>query len=327
MRVSMHGCAVLLLAGCATVGHAPEADTSRLYDPARPVFTVGMSDAVVLTAADGREVPLRVVYPEAAGPWPLIVFSHGMFSSNAAYMPIFEHWASRGYVIVAPDHLDANYGWRPKRNEDVEMLTLSRGADLRLVMDSLERIGKAVPAMAGSIAPPPYAAAGHSMGTYMAMLQAGLKTRNPLSGKVLEWPDPRIGYVVMSSDPGKMALMPDDLWLGATVPTFMTTGTRDFGTSGKGRRPTDFTMERLTGGEPTGQRFRVLVEGLDHYYGGLVHRAPKDVTPDPQALEIYLALSTAFLDAFVREDEAAARYLERVDLGAITDGRALLTAW
>ncbi|MCK6371755.1 MAG: hypothetical protein L6Q83_10625 [Gammaproteobacteria bacterium] len=86
-------------------------------------------------------------------------------------------------------------------------------------------------------------------------------------------------------------------------------------------------MERLTGGEPTGQRFRVLVEGLDHYYGGLVHRAPKDVTPDPQALEIYLALSTAFLDAFVREDEAAARYLERVDLGAITDGRARLTAW
>jgi hypothetical protein len=193
-------------------------------------------------------------------------------------------------------------------------------------MDSLPAIGKSVPAIAGRLLPPPYVAAGHSMGTYIAMLEAGLQTRNPTTGDVLARPDPRIGYVVMSSDPGKMALMPDDLWLGITVPTFMTTGTRDYGVSGKGRRPTDYTMERITGkGGPTGERYRVLIQDGDHYYGGLVHRAPPDVRPDPEALGIYTALSTAFLDAYVKKDPRAAEYLRRVDVGAVTGARAAMT--
>ncbi len=317
----------VLLAGCAATARTPGVDLSRLYETTRSALEVRVADSPTLvSSADGRAIPLRVIYPDGEGPWPLVVFSHGMFSSNTMYMPIVEHWASQGYVIIAPNHLDANARWQPKRNEDVESLAGSRAADLSKVMDSLPQIEQAVPALAGRIAPPPYVAAGHSMGTYTAMLEAGLQTRNPLTGTVLAFPDPRIGYVVMSSDPGKMALMPEDLWRGATVPTFMTTGTRDFGTSGKGRRPTEYTMERLTGaGAPEGIHFRVLVEGGDHYYGGLVHRAPKDVKPDPEALRIFTTLSTAFMDAFVKRDEAAMDYLRRVDLAAVTGGRASLT--
>jgi hypothetical protein len=174
--------------------------------------------------------------------------------------------------------------------------------------------------------PPPYAGAGHSMGTYIAMLEAGLETRNPATGTVIAHPDRRIGYVVMSSDPGKMALMPEDLWKGITVPTFMTTGTKDYGTSGKGRRATEYTMEMLTGRDaPVGNRYQVLIENGDHYYGGLVHRAPADVKPDPEGLAIYNALSTAFLDAYLRKDGTARDYLTRVDLPALTKGRAALT--
>lgn len=313
----------LLLAGCAA---APAVDTARLYEPSSAPLQAIVDDSVTLAAADGRPVPVRVVYPDGAGPWPLILFSHGMFASNDAYMPILAHWAARGYAVVAPDHLDARGRWQPKRNEDVEVLAASRAADLALVMDSLPRIEAAVPALAGRLAPPPWVGAGHSMGTYVAMLEGGLETRNPQTGAVTAHRDRRIGFVVMSSDPGKMALMPEDLWLGAAVPTFMTTGTKDYGTAGKGRRPTDYTVERLTGeGAPPGTRYRVLIEGGDHYYGGLVHRAPKDVTPDPEALGIYLSLSTAFLDAWVKNDAAARRYLERVDVAAVTGGRAAMT--
>ena len=269
---------------------------------------------------------VRVIYPGGEGPWPLIVFSHGMFSSNDMYMPILEHWASHGYLVVAPNHLDAKGGFQPRQNEDVERLATSRASDLTLLMDSLAVIEHAVPALAGRILPPPYAGAGHSMGTYIAMLEAGLQTRNPVSGTVTSHPDHRIGFVVMSSDPGKMALMPDDLWRGVTVPTFMTTGTNDFGVAGKGRRASDYTMDRLTGqGTSAGIHYRVLIEGGDHYYGGLVHRAPKDVTPDPEALGIFTSLSTAFLDAYLRKDNAAMQYLRAVDLEAVTNGRATLT--
>ena len=72
-------------------------------------------------------------------------------------------------------------------------------------------------------------------------------------------------------------------------------------------------------------RYRVLIEGLDHYYGGLVHRAPGDVKPDPEALNIYTSLSTAFLDAYVKKDRGAIAYLQRVDVTAVTGGRAGMT--
>jgi hypothetical protein len=123
-----------------------------------------------------------------------------------------------------------------------------------------------------------------------------------------------------------MALMPEDLWRGIGVPTFMTTGTRDYGVSGKGRRPTEYTMEVLSGARTAaGGRYRVLIQDGDHYYGGLVHRAPKDVEPDPQALAIFNALSTAFLDACMRGDARARAYLQHIDLVALTHGRAELT--
>jgi hypothetical protein len=269
---------------------------------------------------------VRTVYPASGGPWPLIVFSHGMFSSNDMYMPVLEHWASHGYVILAPNHLDAKGAFRAQRNEDVERLIDSRAADLSLLLDALPQIEKSIPALRGQIAPQPYVAAGHSVGTYIAMLEAGLRVRNPKTGVVTAHPDPRIGAVVMSSDPGKMALMPEDLWRGIALPTFMTTGTADYGTSGKGRRATEYTSERLTGeGAPAGIRYRVLIEGGDHYYGGLIHRAPSDVKPDPEGLSIFLALSTTFLDAYAKKDVKALDYLRTVDVKAVTNGRATLT--
>lgn len=315
---------VLILAGCTARG--PVADTSRLYQSARAVRTALVSDAVVLTSAqDGRAVPVRVVYPDGEERAPLILFSHGMFSSNRLYMPILEYWAARGYIVVAPDHLDANRGWQPRSNDDVEVLTTSRTSDLALVMDSLPAIVAAVPALAGRIPPPPYVAAGHSVGTYVAMLQGGLQTRNPNTKAVIAAPDARIGWVVMSSDPGKMALMPEDLWLGSTVPTFMATGTEDFGTSGKGRRASEYTMERLSGDTAVpGSHIQVLIKDADHYYGGLVHRAGKNTPPDHEALGLFLSLSTAFLDAEVRDDAKARRFMRRLDLEQRTGGRANL---
>ncbi len=317
----------IALAAAACVSPRPVADTSRLYQPARAPHSAIVSDAAVLTSReDGRTVPVRVVYPDGNEPAPLILFSHGMFSSSRQYMAILEHWATQGYTVIAPDHRDANGRWQPRSNDDVDTLATSRTADFTLVMDSLPAITAAVPALAGRLPPPPYVAAGHSVGTYVAMLQGGLQTRNPNTKAVLAAPDARIGWVVMSSDPGKMALMPEDLWLGSTVPTFMATGTEDFGTSGKGRRASEYTMERLTGDAAVpGTHYQVLIRDADHYYGGLVHRVGKGEAPDHEALGLVLSLSTAFLDAEVRGDPQARKFLRRLDLERLTGGRANLT--
>lgn len=325
---------VLTTGACVTIqpdGRAtPEIDPTALYRPGPGPFPVRVDDSVSLPLrADGSPVPVRVVYPEGAQTAPVVIFSHGMFASNQRYMPMLEHWASHGYVVVAPNHLDANNGFQPRKDDDVEVLASSRATDLSRLMDALPTVEERIPALKGRLAPPPYAAAGHSMGTYTAMLEAGLALRNPQSGAVTRHAEDRIAAVLMSSDPGNMAVMPSTMWRGINVPTFMTTGSKDYGTAGKGRRPSPYTAEVLTGaagnaGAPGVERYRVLLEGGDHYYGGLVHRDPGGLQPDHEGLAIYESLSTAFLDAYIRKDEAAHRYLRSVDLPAITKGRATL---
>ncbi|MFN8374405.1 MAG: hypothetical protein U0694_16200 [Anaerolineae bacterium] len=41
-------------------------------------------------------------------PYPLIVFSHGFGAPVHWYAYLLEHWASYGFIIIAPEHLE-NY--------------------------------------------------------------------------------------------------------------------------------------------------------------------------------------------------------------------------
>ena len=69
--------------------------------------------ATLLVPVDNREMSLRIVYPDQGGPYPIIVFSHGTFSSGDKYDLVVDFWAERGYVVILPNHLDANYGIIP----------------------------------------------------------------------------------------------------------------------------------------------------------------------------------------------------------------------
>jgi hypothetical protein len=268
---------------------------------------------------------LRVVYPDGEGPWPLIVFSHGTFSSNEMFAPIAEHWASWGYVVLLPNHLDANRGFALRSNDDAQRLVRSRVDDMIFVLDSVDEIQAAVPGIKDRLALPPYVAGGHSIGSYVAMLVSGTRTRNPETGRTTGLSDKRFGAVVLSSDPGNMALMPDDLWLGASVPALVASGSEDYGLMGDGRIKADYQNEVLANAAaPTGQRYRLIIEELDHYFGGLVHRKPKDAKPDPEGLKIFNAVSTAFMEAYIKHDQSARDSLTETNLPAITAGRAVI---
>ena len=52
-----------------------------------------------------RHVPVKIYLPEkGAGPFPVIVFSHGLGGSREAYEYLGRHWASYGYVIAHIQH-------------------------------------------------------------------------------------------------------------------------------------------------------------------------------------------------------------------------------
>ncbi len=67
-----------------------------------------------------------------------------------------------------------------------------------------------------------------------------------------------------------------------------------------------------------------MLDGGDHYFGGLIQKEV-DAEPDHGGLAIFNAASTAFLDAVTKDDPLAHAWLDTVDIGEATDGRATLT--
>ncbi len=52
-----------------------------------------------------REVPVKIYFPKTGrGPFPIIIFSHGLGGSRDGYEYLGRHWASHGYVSVHLQH-------------------------------------------------------------------------------------------------------------------------------------------------------------------------------------------------------------------------------
>ena len=281
--------------------------------------------ATLAVPIENREMSLRIVYPDQGGPYPIIVFSHGTFSSSDKYNLVVEFWAERGYVVILPNHLDANYGIIPSKTEDMIRIIHTRISDMSFILDNLDAIEGQNPGLKGKLNRNQIIAAGHSIGTQVVLVNTGQRIRNPTNNYVTESSEDRFMAAVMLSDPGKMAMMPDDTWKGGSAPTFLSTGSEDYGLMGDGRREAEYQNEILTlPDESTGDKYLLLIERGDHYFGGLIHR-DVDKAPDYDGLAIFNAASLAFMDAHTRDAESAWAFLKPNILSSATDGRFVLT--
>ena len=281
--------------------------------------------ATLTVPVENREMSLRIVYPDQGGPYPIIVFSHGTFSSGDKYNLVVEFWAERGYVVILPNHLDANYGIIPSKTEDMIRIIHTRISDMSFILDNLDAIEVQNPGLKGKLNRYQIIAAGHSIGTQVVLVNTGQRIRNPTNNYVTESSEDRFMAAVMLSDPGKMAMMPDDTWKGGSAPTFLSTGPEDYGLMGDGRREAEYQNEILTlPDESTGDKYLLLIERGDHYFGGLIHR-DVDKAPDYDGLAIFNAASLAFMDAHTRDAESAWAFLKPNILSSATDGRFVLT--
>jgi hypothetical protein len=270
-----------------------------LYDSPGELLPFSIDDSVSLSTPDAeRQLPLRIVYPERGGPFPVIILSHGTFSSGKKYDRVATHWAE---------------------------VRRTRVADMSRVLDALDEIEARIPALQGRMNRQSLIAAGHSFGTQVAMLVTGLRIKNPTNDVITEADEHRFNLLILLSDPGKMALMPEQMWQGSTVPTFMVTGDEDYGLMGDGRRSADYQNEILSdAGARDAVEYLLMIDKGDHYFGGLIHKDVDD-EPDHEGLEIFNAASTAFLDAHAKGSDSARDYLQAGTLLADTDGRARLT--
>lgn len=280
-------------------------------------------ETVVRDPVQNRDIPLHVTAPAEAGRYPVVVFSHGAFCYPQHYATVLDHWVSHGYIVIAPDHLDSPNSRERMRPDQVARLLESRIRDLTLVTDSISQ----VMASSGMIAVPDtarLAIGGHSFGGMLAQIKIGLRLRDPRSGAAVSEGDPRFRAAVIMSGVGEMPQMAVDAFAGIDRPLIANGGTLDVGNVGTGQIfPWEWRMSPYTLA-PSGDKFAVILERADHYFGGLICRADRGGEDDRQGAAIVRAVQVAFLDAYLKDDERAQRFLQTADLARLTEGRARL---
>ncbi len=170
----------------------------------------------------GRDV--AVWKPSGVGRHPLIVFSHGFGGSNVQSKFLMKGLAEHGYLVVAPNHHDANSLAMGGLGLLAEFRHASRWTDAtyRDRRDDIVAILKAMkldPKWTRSIDWDRMGLVGHSLGGYTALGLAGA------------WPSWKLSGVkaVLALSPDSAPFILRDSLKGLSVPVMYQGGTLDYG--------------------------------------------------------------------------------------------------
>lgn len=222
----------------------------------------------------GRPVPVRVYRPRRDGPWPLVVFSHGIGGSRAGYGYLGRHFAAHGVMSLHLQHVGSDRAlWSGNPLGLVGRLQAAaqeseardRARDLAFALDRLAAGPLGDPVDARRIV-----AAGHSYGANTALLAAGATVRR--DGAALALRDPRVAAAIAISAPpfyGEGELGP--ILGGIAVPSLHVTTTDDvIRIPGYYSAPED----RLAVFEATGGPSKCLAQFNQGRHSSFVGRAP-----------------------------------------------------
>jgi predicted dienelactone hydrolase len=105
------------------------------------------------------------------GPYPLVVFSHGYGLSPIVYGTLVEHYASQGFVVLAPEHNESFDGTLDGFWEEL----IDRPFDIRRTIDLAEKLSTSGEPLAGVTDVDDVAVVGHSYGGYTALAAGGAR--------------------------------------------------------------------------------------------------------------------------------------------------------
>lgn len=280
-------------------------------------LAVGYVDLDWRDAARSRAVPMRIYYPEGSGgPWPVIVFSHGLGGSREGYAYLGRHWASHGYVSVHVQHAGSDSGvWRGQ-SRPMEAMNeaaadprnaIERVRDVRFVLDGLEVLARDDSEWRGRLDLKRIGMAGHSFGAHTTLASVG-QSSVPALGARATTADPRIvAAVAMSAPVPPLRKNLDAVYAGIRVPVFHMTGTEDSSPIGN-TKPSERRIPFDHSNAGAADQYLLTLAGGDHmvFSGrqGLARPA------DARQQNLVLQATTAFWDAYLKGDAEALRWLK-----------------
>jgi predicted dienelactone hydrolase len=304
------------LAGVLVVPNGRIGAQSRPYDPLA-VSDQRKTDTLDLTITDPsrhRDVPIRVYLPAATAAAPVVLFSHGLGGSREGYAYLGAHWAARGYVAVFVQHPGSDTSVWVDKPPAERMQALQQAASLQnfllrvrdvpVALDQLDRWNASKGhALFGRLDLKHVGMSGHSFGAVTTQAVSGQRTA--LGGATLT--DARIRAAVAMSPSSPAAGSPEQAFGAVKIPWMLMTGTNDVAPIGNADLASRLAVFPAL---PPGNKYEVVLDRAEH--SAFSDRAlPGDTEArDPNHHRVILALSTAFWDAFLRDDSAARAWLD-----------------
>lgn len=294
---------------------------ARGYDP-MSVAAGGAGEPLDFTVSDAerqRELPIRVYLPAGKAPAPVVLFSHGLGGSRENNPYLGRHWSGRGYAVVFVQHPGSDESvWKGvaplrlptalKQAASGQNLLL-RVADIPAVLDQLERWqAETGHALQGRLDLKRVGMSGHSFGAVTTQAVSGQSL--PAGGA--RFTDPRI-RAALAMSPSVPAVGDAGRAFGAVkIPWLLMTGTADvarIGTTTLG--PADVASRlAVYPALPEGDKYELVLEGAAHHAFGDRALPGEGAGRNPNHHRVILALSTAFWDAYLRDDPAAKAWLQ-----------------
>ena len=283
-------------------------------------------------AASQRDLPVRLRWPDAAlfaGPWPVVIFSHGLGGTREGGSVWGEAWAAAGFVVVHLQHpgsdLDAVRAvtttftdQRALRSLAGPQQLLARLRDVGFALDEISRRHAASQGRWAMARPTLVGLSGHSFGAHTTMGMAG--QRYPGFEGIAE---PRLASFIAFSPTVPVIGDARRAFDRLNRPLLSITGTRDADVVGVGATPE--RRMAVFGALPPGNKAHLVLQEADHMsFAGQTGRAaeivPREaVTRALQAAHhaLVAAITSDWWRVTLQADATAqARLIAPRDLGA-----------
>lgn len=298
------------------------AEEVKPYTPPEPSGAVRELKLDWHDSARDRPVPVKLYFPkDGAGPFPIIIFSHGLGGSRDNYAYLGKHWAGCGYVSVHVQHLGSDDGvWRDvslaERAKALQKAAMNisnatnRPLDAQFAMNQMVKLNAdSTSPLKGRLDVQAFAIAGHSFGGFTTLALAGQTFMLPL-GRSKRYDEPRLKAAIQMSAPAPTRRTDlDQVYGSITVPTMHMTGTEDFVEILPQTKPADrrIPFDHMSAAETC----LVIFNGGDHmiFSGRERQGSEGEHSQDEVFHKLICAGTTAFWDAYLKGDVAAKEWV------------------
>ncbi|MGZ2260068.1 alpha/beta hydrolase family protein [Roseobacter sp. A03A-229] len=269
---------------------------------------------IALPAPDrGQDLHIRASAPAVGTSLPVILMAHGFAKSMRDYAPLVDFWTAHGFAAIQPTFLDsATLGLAPDdpRTPDIWK---HRVADMKCILDHLDRIEGTVPQLKGRLDQTRIAAVGHSYGGQTVGMLLGARVIGSDGAIGEDMSDPRIkaGVLLSTTGLGGEFLTPfaaehfsfmSPSFGELTTPVLVVAGDKD--DSPLSTRGPDWFKDVYT--LSPGATALLTLFGGEHLLGGITGYGVTDTTDEsPARVSAVRELSTAYLRSALYCDDTA----------------------